>query len=99
MVHTMYTALVDVNDFKPDTVIWQIGSNDISDRGTSVDSVALAIRCLYHTLINIHVHTVEVGFYLKRGLKLYKYNYRVDQVNYLNAWHVIRTRKHDILET
>jgi hypothetical protein len=30
---------------------------------------------------------------------LYKYNYRADQVNYINAWHVIRTRKHDILET
>jgi hypothetical protein len=73
-------------------VILQIGSNDISDRGTSVDSVALAIRCLYHTLIKIHVHTVVVGLSFhkslvlpKRGLKLYKYNYREDQVNYINA--------------
>jgi len=54
MVHTMYTALVVVNDFKSDTVILQIGSNDISDIETSVDSVTLAISlsdaCMTHLL-------------------------------------------------
>jgi hypothetical protein len=44
MVHTTYKALVGVNNF---TVILQIGSNDISNRETSVDSVALAIRRNY----------------------------------------------------
>ena len=90
MVHTMYTALVDVNNSKPDTVILQIGSNDISDRETYVASVALALRCLYDTLILIHVHTVVVGLSFhrswvlpKRGLKLYEYNHRVDHLNYL----------------
>ena len=38
MVYKMYTALVDVNNFKPNTVILQIGSNDISDRKTSSSS-------------------------------------------------------------
>jgi hypothetical protein len=64
MVHTTYKALVGVNNF---TVILQIGSNDISNRETSVDSVALAIRCLYDAFISIHVHTVVVGLSFHRS--------------------------------
>ena len=55
-----------------------------------IDSVALAINCLYDTLMSMHVHTVviDLSFHRswvlpKRGLKLYEYNQRVDQLNYL----------------
>ena len=57
LVHTMYTSYVDVNNFKPDTVILQIGSNDISDRETSVECCSCYQMLVRHTYFNTCTHS------------------------------------------
>ena len=84
-VHTLYRSLSEIHEFKPDTIILQIGSNDIGDVHTSVKNVALSIECLYDVLLSMNVKHVVVGllFYrsqvmLRRGLTVNEYNARID---------------------
>lgn len=83
-VNTLCRSLVEIHEFNPDTIILQIGSNDIGDIPTSVENVALSIECLYDVLMSMNVKHVVVGllFYrsqmmLRRGLSVNEYNARV----------------------
>jgi len=66
-VNTLYRSLVDIHKFNPDTIILQIGSNDIEDIHTSVENVALSIECLYDVLMSMNVKHVVVDFLFYRS--------------------------------
>lgn len=89
-VSTLFRTLFDLFTNKPDHVLIQIGSNDISNVETNVETVAWSIQHLYQTLISIGIKHVTVGFLFyrqkvrrSRGLTLAQYNARVDELNRL----------------
>jgi hypothetical protein len=89
-VNTLYRSLVEIHEFNPDTIILQIGSNDIGDIHTSVENVVLSIECLYDVLMSINVKLVVVSLLfdrsqvmMRRGLSVNEYNARVDSLSLL----------------
>lgn len=84
-INDLYSFLPDIQDFKPDAIFVQIGSNDISCLERPAYRVADNIKS-FLSMLNVSIKAVGLSFYrsnLRYGsmLSVNSYNYKVACLN------------------
>jgi hypothetical protein len=80
-VSSMFRKLVDIEEFQPNVVFLQIGSNDIGNSKVTVKDVLMSIEILIDALLLLGAKCVMFGLLIqrekvwaKRGLTLHENN-------------------------
>jgi hypothetical protein len=87
-VSSMFRKLVDIEEFQPNVVFLQIGSNDIGNSKVTVKDVLMSIEIFIDALLLLGAKCVMFGLLIhrdkvwaKRGLTLHENNSRMDELN------------------